>query len=798
MKPLLILPLILLLLSFGQLQADWPCTVTGSIAISTAAGNQWNARVVPDGSGGAIMVWQDRRDGTNDRIYAQRIDGVGNIKWLAEGVALSTSSGLQFNPQLVPDGTGGAFVVWQDNRYGTDYDIFAQRISSSGIATWYPGGTLICNATGHQYNPQVVPDGAGGIIIAWQDRRDARFDIYSQRMSGNGQPVWTTNGIAVCSAPGDQTYPQLVSDGLGGAIVGWTDFRGDDGMSDVYVQKVGAAGSVEWGENGLALCAAANMQWNVQLAPSANGSAVVVWQDRRSGSLDQIYAQTVSPIGTSLWASDGVPLCESPGIQYNPRPASDGKGGTVITWQDNRSGADYDIYAQYLGPEGLRMWAPEGLPICTAPGHQYYPMVTIDKGGALFTWQDKRNGTDFDVYAQRVDLSGSPIWQASGVPVIQLAEDQFAPQFAGDGTGGAVVLWSDYRAKNGFSDLYAQRIGANGKPAGGCYRSFTQDSLSLKAARLRVGVRRPLRMPNTGNVRDTLFARGAFPDGIILGLERTDSSSHYGWILFTKAYYTRLALPQRGSPRSFKSIFGREFVGQYKNLRARRYSNRITGEALALKLNIAASDAGITEPNFGDLVFRDPAVPSNPLNNRTLRQVSEFVDSVLTIWRAYPTIRYVQIDTSLRNINRAFSGPIDTNSAAPLSITSVRPLFSVPYLIPDVARPAAIPPMQAIALEEELPGEFELRQNYPNPFNPFTTIEFVLTEPAVVSLKIFNILGQEVASLANNEMLDEGVQVFDFDASAYPSGVYFYQVMVRPVDEKAASYSRTLKMMLMK
>ena len=72
-----------------------------------------------------------------------------------------------------------------------------------------------------------------------------------------------------------------------------------------------------------------------------------------------------------------------------------------------------------------------------------------------------------------------------------------------------------------------------------------------------------------------------------------------------------------------------------------------------------------------------------------------------------------------------------------------------------------------------IPAEFELSQNYPNPFNPTTTIKFSIPQQGNYSLKVFNLLGQEVAQLHNGE-LNAGKYEAKFNASKLSSGIYFY------------------------
>jgi len=90
-----------------------------------------------------------------------------------------------------------------------------------------------------------------------------------------------------------------------------------------------------------------------------------------------------------------------------------------------------------------------------------------------------------------------------------------------------------------------------------------------------------------------------------------------------------------------------------------------------------------------------------------------------------------------------------------------------------------------------VPAQFNLTQNYPNPFNPTTTIEFTLSENSNVSLKIFDVLGREVAALVDGEMKSGIIHQVQFDASKLSSGLYFYRL-------DAGTNSQVKKLVLMK
>jgi hypothetical protein len=99
-------------------------------------------------------------------------------------------------------------------------------------------------------------------------------------------------------------------------------------------------------------------------------------------------------------------------------------------------------------------------------------------------------------------------------------------------------------------------------------------------------------------------------------------------------------------------------------------------------------------------------------------------------------------------------------------------------------------PTGVIATDNFVPGVFSLEQNYPNPFNPATTIKYQVPVNGLVTLKVFNVIGQEVATLVNEVQSASGYET-SFDASKLSSGIYFYTL-------RAGSFVETKKMMLIK
>ncbi|MCC6864705.1 MAG: T9SS type A sorting domain-containing protein [Ignavibacteria bacterium] len=108
-------------------------------------------------------------------------------------------------------------------------------------------------------------------------------------------------------------------------------------------------------------------------------------------------------------------------------------------------------------------------------------------------------------------------------------------------------------------------------------------------------------------------------------------------------------------------------------------------------------------------------------------------------------------------------------------------------LISDIeSRPGQLPKVE----DYLVPKNYELLQNYPNPFNPSTTIEYSIPKDAIVTMKIYDILGKEVATLVN-EQKSAGTYIVNWNASGFSSGIYFYRI-------NAGEFTATKKMYLVK
>ncbi|MBI5214348.1 MAG: carboxypeptidase regulatory-like domain-containing protein [Ignavibacteriae bacterium] len=377
------------------------------------------------------------------------------------------------------------------------------------------------------------------------------------------------------------------------------------------------------------------------------------------------------------------------------------------------------------------------------------------------------------------------------------------------------------------------------------FRTFTVREYNKSAgARQKSGF---AKKPTGGNVRDSVHINRGFdsPTGYMLaGVERPDSSLIYGWY-----YYKLDALhPYKASAakhwlyndqklkydsRKQKQKYPTDYITAYgENVAESEIGNALNyGQILFLtfKTNIAASDLGITTPGYGELVYACPKnadFSDSVLVGKTLREISHFYDTVLTMGRKIvklsasvsdTTYRYGRsylrvLDSVMLRLNKEFSqdlskslsttnAVVDTISTKPLAVKGRKSLYKASYLhsIPEVA--FSLQRFERKFGQSDVqPLTYRLEQNYPNPFNPMTMIQFELEVPSNVTLKIFNLLGQEIGSLLNNQELEEGLQEIEFDATSLPTGVYFYRLEAEGLDADGIkhTFNSVKKMMLVR
>ncbi len=443
------------------LLAQWNSNSAINNSICVQPYNQQNAKIVPDGNEGAVIVWEDYRNDTtqtNADIYAQRIDKNGNIKWITNGIVICNYPAHQSNPNI-DYANGNIVIIWNDYRNGAA-DIYAQMIDTSGNIKWTTNGVPVIVKSLGQKDGKVILDQSNNSYMVYQDSAAGEWDVYAQKLNVSGIQQWTSNGALVCNAGDKQVNPRLESVSTGGIFVVWQDRR--NGLDyDVYAQKLDANGVRQWDipNNGIWVCSTIGTQSNPKIEPFGTGF-ITAWQDLRTGADYDIYAQYINDNGIAQWAPNGKVICNALDNQSAIDMKNNGVDGAYIIWKDYRSGAYYDIYMQKITYAGTIAWVNNGIIISNANYDQINPNIAIDlSGDALVTWQDSSAGS-WDIDAARISKAGAILWTTI---VSNAINNQTDPKNIADNNGGTIIVWQDKRDNILTKwDIYAQKVFNNG------------------------------------------------------------------------------------------------------------------------------------------------------------------------------------------------------------------------------------------------------------------------------------------------------------------------------------------------
>ncbi len=430
-----------------------------NLPISRAPGDQSAPVMVADGGDGAFILWLDQR-GAQQKIFCQHLSPFGQPLWQRDGLEAARTAGQHVQFAVMPDGSGGFIVAWQEAAGSDDGEIFAQRLNGDGVRLWGEGGKEIYRGNREQTVPLVIADGAGGAIVLWQDERAGNWDIFAQRVNAGGDKLWNPAGVALVQEARSQLLGDAAAHTGQGFFLAWRDERTTPAR--VLVQNFDLNGNKVW--NAAAWVAQSLFdQSEAMLHVEANNtgsiSVYAAWIERRL-NIPNVYVQRLNTSGLLQWSILGLAAGRASDEQKEVQLLGAEEGGLILVWEDARND-DGDIYAQRLSRDGRLLWSAAGLAIVRAEQGQYRPRAAGDAAGGFFcVWEEDRNsGTT--IAAQRVDAAGRPLWPAAGVFLTDHEEETSTPVILARANGRALAAWSDGRQPS--DDIYAQPLAADGK-----------------------------------------------------------------------------------------------------------------------------------------------------------------------------------------------------------------------------------------------------------------------------------------------------------------------------------------------
>lgn len=326
----------------------WP----DKVPVSSAA--TYGGVPVSNGAGGALVAYRTAL--SPRRVRVQQLLADGTLPWGADGVDVSTDANDQSYGQICSDGAGGVVAGFFQNVSLNVHNLRAQHIVAAGTRAWGNTGVAV-DAVGPTFNGlAMLSDGAGGAFMVF-GRASGTVDLYAQRLNSGGVAQWTANGVPICTAAENQYLGSMVPDGMGGFFTIWNDVRyAASNQYWIYMQRVNGSGVPQWTADGVAVRSTQGIILPDAVSQSWAGTAwcVLAWDDEFPLPTDptQVYVQRMNTDGTKGWTADGVEVSTASNYRSVPRLVPSASGSVLAVWEDNRNGADYDLYASRLLPDG--------------------------------------------------------------------------------------------------------------------------------------------------------------------------------------------------------------------------------------------------------------------------------------------------------------------------------------------------------------------------------------------------------------------------------------------------------------
>jgi arylamine N-acetyltransferase len=465
----IIIVFLFITLHLKTLDTWMPADIRLDTGDTPGANNSYDPQIACIGDN-VYAVWEDYRNGYTDIFFNYSTDKGAN--WLSSPIRLDTgdTAGANYstNPQITFSGNN-VYVVWQDRRNGTHYDIYF-NYSTDGGANWNwtdfrldTGDTAGVN---NSLYPQIACFG-NNLYVIWQDYRNGSCsDIYFNYSADNGA-TWQSSDIRLdtgdTAGSNDSKSPKIACSANNVYAV-WEDWRNGIYL-DIYF-NYSADNGVNWQSSDIRVdtgdAAGTNDSWEQQISCSGN-NVYVVWVEYRNGSADVFFNYSVD--SGANWQSSAfrVDTGDTPGANNSYSPQMTCFGNNVYAvWQDYRnSTTNADIYFNYSTDYGAT-WQASAIRLDTGDtagtNSSNFPQIDCSVENIYVIWMDYRNGTYRDIYfnySRDEGANWSPTDFRLDTGTTEGTSDSTLPQVACTGTN-VYAIWQDYR-NGSYADIYFNR-----------------------------------------------------------------------------------------------------------------------------------------------------------------------------------------------------------------------------------------------------------------------------------------------------------------------------------------------------
>jgi len=636
---------------------------------------------------------------------------------------------------------------------------------------------MISDMNGEQVLPQISLTSDGGCYIAWFDTRTGNYNVYLQRLDPAGNKMFATDGLLISDNPSNTWIVDwdMMTDNSDNAVIAFSDIRAG-GDFKVYAYLISPTGDFLWGADGVSLSTAADMQPNPRITQTTDGYYIFAWPSLSTPS--KIAVQKLDVAGNKLYGNDPMYISSGTNEQYTyPIPIPGVNGSYIIGFEGTTGsfpGLTVHLYAQKYSSAGTPQWGSSPVAVCDAGGFPFYELTNIipdGNYGVVFVWYDDRDfNNNYSTFVQRVDSSGSVLFTANGVEASSLATNQHlnCDVVIDPSTYEIYTFWIEQDNLQSMAGISGQKFSITGTKLWG------NNGMTFKAMDSNTDLHISSLFMNGNSYVYYLEYIGASQNNLAKAFS-VDGNGNFNWTGNLVTF---------SSVVSSKSRLVSDVYSNGASVLAWSDGRQDNGGIYAQDIQVDGSFGGIVPVellsftaglNSGIVTLN--WVTATETNNKGF-EVEQLQNYKITGLQDWETIGFVPgYGTTTETHSYSFE---DNNLKQ----------GNYQYRLKQIDFDGSFKYSDIVKVEISAPVEFSLEQNFPNPFNPSTSIQYAISSKQFVSLKIYDLLGNEITTLVNEEKPIGNYEV-EFNATGLPSGIYFYKL-------QAGDFIQTKKMILMK
>ncbi len=414
-----------------------------------------NISSVKDFIGGAYIFWQDKKENSNKQIYFIHFDAAGLVSLRSDGKDISSLTGMKELPVCSENIHNTAVVLWKDFSLHKTGSLFAQRLAVNGDYLWNSKGVQLTDSNQKVFDYSIASDKKGYIYVSYISNDPGtrmNFAVEYIKMSPDGNFIFDS-AYTVIKSQNRKNMSKILPDNLGGCYIFWIEIVKN--KSVLFLQHINSQGKIDWKEAPVSL---SNINYNVisYTASTINPSfAYAAWQMLERNK--KIYHQFITDKGMQLWGINGKSIASQDGNQINPQAVAE-DSSIILSWTRELNN-NQNIFVQKYNLSGKPLWDKDGQIVIGLNRAQFGQKIISDgKDGAIISWYDRRKDSALaNIYSQRISSNGNLLWDSLGVEIFA---NDYSPKsylsMVPDESGGAIAIIKENR--KGKNEIYSQRI----------------------------------------------------------------------------------------------------------------------------------------------------------------------------------------------------------------------------------------------------------------------------------------------------------------------------------------------------